>query len=54
MDVSTSLQQGIGGVGEMGTVRREKERGGRREGKQDYEIVIIAYTNEKLITPQLA
>lgn len=31
--------------------KRERER---KKGKQDCEIVIIAYTNEKLITPQLA
>ena len=32
--------------------QRDRERKGK--GKQDCEIVIIAYTNEKLITPQLA
>lgn len=35
-----------------GEIERERETG--RKGKQDFEIVIIAYTNEKLITPQLA
>lgn len=56
-DLKTSLQQGIGGSGRRG---RDKERyttsetERKRKGKQDCEIDIIAYTNEKLITPQLA
>ena len=33
---------------------RERERESERGGRQDCKIVIIAHTNEELITPQLA
>lgn len=61
--MNTSRQQGFFVVMErwgVGTKREEsqayKQRGRERRGrcKQDCKIVIIAYTNEKLITPQLA